>query len=559
MPLKNTEKSTIHEDSVLGETAIISKIKKWRMHLKKADTSGFRKASKKTMSSVGFAKELVALIGRASGNKTPGVQRMLHKLIRAAKSSPKEANRILSELTDSRTLRQSDKPRLKSPREASFPEDTYDDVSDGRTWGEERKFLNPPTNEELFELLDTPADQLTPEEQEKLDSYYYRKGSRVRNAAGNPMIRTRQWVEDYATSNNIDPKEMEILFSDPNVKDGWASDMESQGLDPNDEECQEAWNVVRNTYIEDTEDDAKALEPDYIGPDDKELGVISMDLHNSPGGDWANDVFEPNSVMDHSTGRKSSKEKKKLLTEAIENAIEYYASSMHPTELSEEHVKDFCKKHYPMLNSDNVFDGIMKIVDGPSRHEKEEKTGSSNTKHTLYKCIYCGGDAYDGVPGEDIRFRGSAKCTGCGKSFSVIKMKPSEKQSSVRVSTHKTREVLAPEEQLDRLTKTGTKRYKVACGVCGGSAVGDSGTCTNCSGLGYVSSSKKASKLLLVDLRNTETAYRNKVLRIARAKNSRYAELIPTRDTILTLKSLDIPYKYGQYKHPLFSRDNNRP
>jgi len=37
-----------------------------------------------------------------------------------------------------------------------------------------------------------------------------------------------------------------------------------------------------------------------------------------------------------------------------------------------------------------------------------------------YRCPHCGGDqAFNGKPGTDIRFRGGAECTSCGKGFSV--------------------------------------------------------------------------------------------------------------------------------------------
>ena len=48
----------------------------------------------------------------------------------------------------------------------------------------------------------------------------------------------------------------------------------------------------------------------------------------------------------------------------------------------------------------------------------------SEDRLNVYKCPYCGGEAYNGVPGSGFTFRGSAKCSECNKSYSAVHQKP---------------------------------------------------------------------------------------------------------------------------------------
>ena len=45
----------------------------------------------------------------------------------------------------------------------------------------------------------------------------------------------------------------------------------------------------------------------------------------------------------------------------------------------------------------------------------------------VYECPLCGADAYNGKPGEGLRFRGSAECSKCHKQFSAIRQIPKSK------------------------------------------------------------------------------------------------------------------------------------
>ncbi len=40
----------------------------------------------------------------------------------------------------------------------------------------------------------------------------------------------------------------------------------------------------------------------------------------------------------------------------------------------------------------------------------------SNRRLSVYKCPFCGGEAYDGIPGSGWTFRGSIQCSECAKS-----------------------------------------------------------------------------------------------------------------------------------------------
>lgn len=42
----------------------------------------------------------------------------------------------------------------------------------------------------------------------------------------------------------------------------------------------------------------------------------------------------------------------------------------------------------------------------------------------IYECPFCGRDAYNGDPKLNCRYRGSAKCAQCHKSFSVFLKEP---------------------------------------------------------------------------------------------------------------------------------------
>lgn len=52
------------------------------------------------------------------------------------------------------------------------------------------------------------------------------------------------------------------------------------------------------------------------------------------------------------------------------------------------------------------------------------ETADNNDRLRIYRCPYCGGNAYNGEPGSGFTYRGSAKCSACNESFSAIKMKP---------------------------------------------------------------------------------------------------------------------------------------
>lgn len=42
---------------------------------------------------------------------------------------------------------------------------------------------------------------------------------------------------------------------------------------------------------------------------------------------------------------------------------------------------------------------------------------------SVYECPYCGGEAYNGVPGSGYTFRGSLKCSKCNESYAGIGQK----------------------------------------------------------------------------------------------------------------------------------------
>lgn len=52
-------------------------------------------------------------------------------------------------------------------------------------------------------------------------------------------------------------------------------------------------------------------------------------------------------------------------------------------------------------------------------NENVEPGKGNTTKHWRYKCPHCGGNAYTGELGQDIKFRGSAVCVNCKKGFAA--------------------------------------------------------------------------------------------------------------------------------------------
>lgn len=61
----------------------------------------------------------------------------------------------------------------------------------------------------------------------------------------------------------------------------------------------------------------------------------------------------------------------------------------------------------------------------------------------VYKCPWCGGEAYNGDPYTGGRFRGSAKCFECNKAFSAIHETPISKNGPPYVEPEWTKEHLA--------------------------------------------------------------------------------------------------------------------
>ncbi len=59
-------------------------------------------------------------------------------------------------------------------------------------------------------------------------------------------------------------------------------------------------------------------------------------------------------------------------------------------------------------------------ISGVTGYNEVSKAAAAAT-HWRYRCPHCGSDkAYNGIPGTDTKFRGSARCTECGKDFTVI-------------------------------------------------------------------------------------------------------------------------------------------
>jgi len=67
---------------------------------------------------------------------------------------------------------------------------------------------------------------------------------------------------------------------------------------------------------------------------------------------------------------------------------------------------------------------------------KQKKTAADHGMNE-YDCPYCGGTAYPGDPDTGTLFRGSGKCTACGKGFSIVglKLKPRVKVAEGDVFT----------------------------------------------------------------------------------------------------------------------------
>lgn len=80
----------------------------------------------------------------------------------------------------------------------------------------------------------------------------------------------------------------------------------------------------------------------------------------------------------------------------------------------------------PQEDSDNHFTTfVLEEVEDDSANKKAM---FSTRRLWIYECPYCGGDAYSGVPGKGIQYRGSAKCSRCDQGFAAIKRKPKSKE-----------------------------------------------------------------------------------------------------------------------------------
>jgi len=62
--------------------------------------------------------------------------------------------------------------------------------------------------------------------------------------------------------------------------------------------------------------------------------------------------------------------------------------------------------------------------DEPQQHARE----GDPRRLWVYECPYCGGDAYTGIPGQGVQFRGSAQCSRCGKGFAAFRRTPISKE-----------------------------------------------------------------------------------------------------------------------------------
>lgn len=79
----------------------------------------------------------------------------------------------------------------------------------------------------------------------------------------------------------------------------------------------------------------------------------------------------------------------------------------------------------PQEHLDNQFTTfILEEVDD----DATKKATFSGRRLRVYECPYCGGDAYNGIPGKGVLYRGSAKCSRCDQGFAAIGRKPKDKE-----------------------------------------------------------------------------------------------------------------------------------
>ncbi len=69
--------------------------------------------------------------------------------------------------------------------------------------------------------------------------------------------------------------------------------------------------------------------------------------------------------------------------------------------------------------------------------EKAPEAANEDRRLWVYECPTCSSDAYNGVPGKGVMFRGGGKCSVCGETFSVIGLKPKSKEGPLLGSSEK--------------------------------------------------------------------------------------------------------------------------
>jgi hypothetical protein len=457
------------KDEVLAEERVRSKIKEWRKILQAENPTGFRKARTATDPRK-FAMELARLTGvSAKKYNSPSLQ-SLSKQLRKVANSPNvlAAKAILQSIADEGNDFLSERPIIKKP------------------------------------------------ESETVES--------SRSAGANLLVRTRSWIEDYISTNSINKNDLATVFSDPNVIDGWRNDMDSQGLDPDSDEGTKAWEQVKETFLGDDAEAQEVEQPGFTGPDGPQARMSSGKFQfTAPGGDWVNTTMAPDESMDHATKRKATPDR---IVEATEQLMETFSGSMHPSEISEEEAKQFLQDQYPDVPWKKVYDGMLKLVEGPTRHEEKESSVTPDTDI----------DAKWREPRHNRDEQGQF-----APSHGKKKRKKKKKKSSVM-------------DALDQATRSSGVMVRVACGSCGGSGTSKCGGCSTCGGSGQKKTAgQKSENVIHVDLTTASASDRKALRQLVDSTDTNPILAMPFRKNLIAqLQERNIGYRTASYISPAF-------
>lgn len=175
-------------------------------------------------------------------------------------------------------------------------------------------------------------------------------------------------------------------------------------------------------------------------------------------------------------GRADQRPETDFPEEQIEKGIEHEKEHTDDSELASEIARDHLAEdddYYTKLEKmeKGSLAALIRDVTAVDRFLSElqpqkradDTTTDDEDRLWVYECPHCGGDAYNGIPGTGVIFRGSAKCSKCTGSFVAVRRAPKSKHGPLRTSSAHKEAAHVVRRSVRELENNGGATARVLC------------------------------------------------------------------------------------------------